>query len=159
MVGLDGAGKTTILYKLKGVETMQIYPTHGFNMETFQYMNTIFNVYDLGGKQNLRPFWKYKLQYTQQLIFVIDAEDQERIEEARHELMMLLADRHLNETALLILANKQDAPNAMTIKEIGEKLGLRYLTNRKWYIAPTSAVSGEGLWEGMEWLAKKAHGQ
>ena len=157
MVGLDGVGKTTILYKLKHYEAMRTYPTYGFNIETFENKNTIFNVYEVGGKQKIRPLWKYYLQYTQELVFVIDAEDRERIEEARHELMMLLADQHLNETALLILANKQDAPNAMTIQEIGDKLGLRYLTNRKWYIVSTCAVSGDGLWEGMEWLSKKAH--
>ena len=153
MVGLDGVGKTTILYKLKHYEAMRTCPTHGFNIETFENQNTIFNVYEVGGCQKIRALWKYYLQYTQELIFVIDAEDRERIEEARNELMVLLRDETLNEAALLILANKQDVPGAMTVREISEKLGLLYLTNRKWYILATCALSGDGLWEGMEWLS------
>ena len=156
MVGLDGVGKTTILYKLKHYEAMRTYPTYGFNIETFENKNTIFNVYEVGGKQKIRPLWKYYFQYTQELVFVIDAEDRARIEEARNELMVLLCDETVSEAALLILANKQDAPGAMTVREISDKLGLLYLTNRKWYILATCALSGDGLWEGMEWLSNHA---
>ena len=157
MVGLDGSGKTTILHKLIQDETVAIYPTQGFNMEMFEYNNTIFNVYEIGGKQNLRPLWKYYSQYAQDLIFVIDSEDQASIEEAGEELMFLLRDDKLNEASLLVLANKQDSPEAMNVAEISYKLGLRSLNNRKWYILPTCALSGAGLYEGMEWLSKNAH--
>ena len=156
MVGLNGSGKTTILHKLIQDETMAIYPTHGFNIEMFEYKNTTFNIYEIGGKQNLRPLWKHYSQYAQDFIFVVDSEDQASIEEAGEELMFLLRDESLNEAALLVLANKQDSPEAMNVAEISYKLGLRSLNNRKWYILPTCALSGDGLYEGMEWLSKNA---
>ncbi|RNA35488.1 ADP-ribosylation factor 1 [Brachionus plicatilis] len=118
MVGLDAAGKTTILYKLKLGEIVTTIPTIG-------------------------------------LIFVVDSNDRERVGEARDELHRMLQEDELRDAVLLIFANKQDLPNAMNAPEITDKLGLHSLRNRNWYIQATCATSGDGLYEGLDWLSNQ----
>ncbi|XP_057544466.1 ADP-ribosylation factor-like [Amaranthus tricolor] len=153
MVGLDAAGKTTILYKLKLGEVVTTIPTIGFNVETVEYRNTGFTVWDIGGQDKIRPLWRYYYQDTQGLIFVVDSNDRERITEARDELHKLLSEDQLKDATLLIFANKQDLPNAMSVAEISDSLALHSLRHRNWYIQSTCATSGEGLYEGLEWLS------
>jgi len=155
MVGLDAAGKTTILYKLKLGEIVTTIPTIGFNVETVEYKNICFTVWDVGGQDKIRPLWRHYFQNTQGLIFVVDSNDRERIGEARDELMRMLAEDELREAVLLIFANKQDLPNAMNAAEITDKLGLHSLRNRNWYIQATCATSGDGLYEGLDWLSNQ----
>merc|ERR1712137_1443894 len=83
MVGLDAAGKTTILYKLKLGEVVTTIPTIGFNVGTVEYKNINFTVWDVGGQDKIRPLWRHYFQNTQGLIFVVDSNDRERIAEAR----------------------------------------------------------------------------
>ncbi|OMJ07430.1 ADP-ribosylation factor 1 [Smittium culicis] len=153
MVGLDAAGKTTILYKLKLGEIVTTIPTIGFNVETVEYKNINFTVWDVGGQDKIRPLWRHYFQNTQGIIFVIDSNDRERVNEARDELAQLLNEDDLRDSILLVLANKQDLPNAMDSAEITDKLGLRSMRNRDWYIQSTCATSGEGLYEGLDWLS------
>merc|ERR1712184_6406 len=155
MVGLDAAGKTTILYKLKLGEIVTTIPTIGFNVETVEYKNISFTVWDVGGQDKIRPLWRHYFQNTQGLIFVVDSNDRERISEARDELMRMLAEDELREAVLLIFANKQDLPNAMNAAEITDKLGLHSLRNRVWYIQATCATFGDGLYEGLDWLSNQ----
>jgi len=96
---------------------------------------------------------------TQGLIFVVDSNDRERIGEAREELMRMLAEDELRDAVLLIFANKQDLPNAMNAAEITDKLGLHSLRNRNWYIQATCATSGDGLYEGLDWLSNQLKNQ
>ncbi|KAG1338249.1 putative protein DETOXIFICATION 21 [Cocos nucifera] len=96
MVGLDAAGKTTILYKLKLGEIVTTIPTIGFNVETVEYKNISFTVWDVGGQDKIRPLWRHYFQNTQGLIFVVDSNDRDRIVEARDEL-----HRMLNEVTML----------------------------------------------------------
>merc|ERR1712130_231325 len=121
MVGLDAAGKTTILYKPKLGEIVTTIPTIGFNVETVEYKNISFTVWDVGGQDKIRPLWRHYFQNTQGLIFVVDSNDRERIGEARDELMRMLNEDELREAVLLIFANKQDLPNAMNAAEITDK--------------------------------------
>merc|ERR1712096_59326 len=153
MVGLDAAGKTTILYKLKLGEIVTTIPTIGFNVETVEYKNISFTVWDVGGQDKIRPLWKHYFQNTQGLIFVVDSNDRDRIGEARDELMRMLNEDELRDAVLLVFANKQDLPQAMQCSEITEKLGLHSLRQRTWYIQSTCATSGEGLYEGLDWLS------
>ncbi|KAL9272581.1 ADP-ribosylation factor 1-like protein [Drosera capensis] len=140
MVGLDAAGKTTILYKLKLGEIVTTIPTIGFNVETVEYKNISFTVWDVGGQDKIRPLWRHYFQNTQGLIFVVDSNDRDRVDELR-------------DAVLLVFANKQDLPNAMNAAEITDKLGLHSLRQRHWYIQSTCATSGEGLYEGLDWLS------
>eukprot|EP00301_Raphidiophrys_heterophryoidea_P004462 c11937_g1_i3.p2 GENE.c11937_g1_i3~~c11937_g1_i3.p2 ORF type:complete len:188 (+),score=53.96 c11937_g1_i3:127-690(+) len=156
MVGLDGAGKTTILYKLKLGEVVSTIPTIGFNVETVQHKSVSFTVWDIGGQDKIRPLWRYYFQNTQGLIFVVDSNDRERIEEAAEELHKVLQQEDMQTVAVLVLANKQDLPNAIPATELARKLGL---SNRnvplrnKWTLQPTCGTTGDGLFEGLDWLA------
>jgi ADP-ribosylation factor 1/2 len=153
MVGLDAAGKTTILYKLKLGEIVTTIPTIGFNVETVEYKNISFTVWDVGGQDKIRPLWRHYFQNTQGIIFVVDSNDRDRMGEAREELQRMLNEDELRDALLLVFANKQDLPNAMNAAEITEKLGLQSIRQRAWYIQATCATSGDGLYEGLEWLA------
>lgn len=154
MVGLDAAGKTTILYKLKLGEIVTTIPTIGFNVETVEYKNISFTVWDVGGQDKIRPLWRHYFQNTQGIIFVVDSNDRERVSEAREELQRMLNEDELRDALLLVFANKQDLPNAMNAAEITDKLGLHSLRQRAWYIQQTCATSGDGLYEGLEWLSQ-----
>ncbi|KAI9924892.1 hypothetical protein ASPWEDRAFT_51423 [Aspergillus wentii DTO 134E9] len=153
MVGLDAAGKTTILYKLKLGEIVTTIPTIGFNVETVEYKNIQFTVWDVGGQDKIRPLWRHYFQNTQGIIFVVDSNDRDRIVEAREELQRMLNEDELRDALLLVFANKQDLPNAMSPAEITQQLGLQSLTRRGWFIQSTCATTGDGLYEGLEWLA------
>merc|ERR1739848_947351 len=154
MVGLDAAGKTTILYKLKLGEIVTTIPTIGFNVETVEYKNISFTVWDVGGQDKIRPLWRHYYQNTQGLIFVIDSNDRDRIEDAREELTKMLNEEEMRDAVLLVFANKQDLPNAMTAAEITEKLGLHGMRNRQWFIQSACATTGDGLYEGLDWLSR-----
>ncbi|KAK7119041.1 hypothetical protein R3I94_021028 [Phoxinus phoxinus] len=153
MVGLDAAGKTTVLYKLKLGEVVTTIPTIGFNVETVDYNNISFTVWDVGGQTKIRSLWKYYYQYTEGLIFVVDTSDPERIETAAEELNTMLAEDEMRDVVLLVLANKQDLPKAMTVSELTDRLGLHTLRGRQWFVQPTCAVHGSGLYEGLDWLS------
>ncbi|XP_035577736.1 ADP-ribosylation factor 1-like [Zalophus californianus] len=159
MVGLDAAGKTTILYKLKLGEIVTTIPTIGFNMETVEDKNISFTVWDVGGQDKIRPLWHHYFQNTQGLIFVGDSNDRERVNEAREELMRMLAEDELRDAILLVFANERDLPNGMNAAEITDKLGPQSLRHRNWYIQAICATSGDGLYEGLDWLSNQLRNQ
>mmetsp|Transcript_23934 Transcript_23934/g.40661 ORF Transcript_23934/g.40661 Transcript_23934/m.40661 type:complete len:181 (-) Transcript_23934:35-577(-) len=152
MLGLDAAGKTTILYKLKVGEVITTIPTVGFNVETVEYRNLKFTVWDVGGQSKLRPLWRHYYVGTEALIFVFDSNDPDRTELAKEELHQLLSDDNMRNAVVLVFANKQDLPQAMDAADLGHKLELGRL-RQKWYIQPCCAVTGSGLYEGLDWLA------
>ena len=153
MVGLDAAGKTSILFKLKLGEIVTTIPTIGFNVETVEYRNISFTVWDVGGQDKIRPLWRHYYQNTQALIYVVDSNDRERIVEAREQLMKILAEEEMRDVVLLVFANKHDLPNAMGVSEVIEKLGLDTIKNRRWNCQSSCAMTGTGLYEGLDWLA------
>jgi len=154
MLGLDAAGKTTLLYKMKLDECVTTIPTIGFNVERVDYKNICFTVWDVGGQDKIRPLWRHYYQGTNALIFVVDSNDHSRLELAKTELFRLLADDELSNASVLVFANKQDLPMAMPASEMGHKLGLHSLPSRtSWYIQPCCAVNGQGVVEGMDWLS------
>merc|ERR1712182_195220 len=114
MVGLDAAGKTTVLYKLKLGEVITTIPTIGFNVECVEYKNINFTVWDVGGQDKIRKLWRHYYQNTEGLIFVVDSSDRDRIDDAREELSKMLADPEMAEAVVLVFANKQDLPHAMS---------------------------------------------
>lgn len=144
-----------------------------------EYKNISFTVWDVGGQDKIRPLWRHcehfwtrlfclraptvsdevpgfpnpDFQNTQGIIFVVDSNDRDRIGEARDELQRMLNEDELRDAVLLVFANKQDLPNAMSAAEITDKLGLHNLRQRNWYIQATCATSGDGLYEGLEWLS------
>ncbi|BES93410.1 unnamed protein product [Nesidiocoris tenuis] len=153
MVGLDAAGKTTILYKFKLGEVVTTIPTIGFNVETVEYKNISFTVWDVGGQSKIRPLWRHYFQNTQGIIFVVDSNDMERVDEAKTELMNMLQEDELKDAVLLVFANKQDLPNALTPADLTDRIGLSQLRNRKWHVQATCAIKDQGVFEGLEWLS------
>eukprot|EP01126_Amoeba_proteus_P032119 TRINITY_DN3139_c0_g1_i6.p1 TRINITY_DN3139_c0_g1~~TRINITY_DN3139_c0_g1_i6.p1 ORF type:complete len:135 (+),score=23.93 TRINITY_DN3139_c0_g1_i6:472-876(+) len=124
----------------------------GFNVESIQYQNVNLTVWDIGGQDKIRVLWKHYYMNTAGFIFVIDSNDQERLDEAAMELTKALKEPDLRDTKLLIFANKQDMPNAMKPEEITKALKLHDLRTHKWHIQGCCATSGEGLYEGLDWL-------
>ncbi|EDQ89630.1 uncharacterized protein MONBRDRAFT_36954 [Monosiga brevicollis MX1] len=154
MVGLDAAGKTTILYKLKLGEVITTIPTIGFNVEEVQYKGLSMNVWDVGGQSKIRPLWRHYYNNVDAVIYVVDSADAERVEEAREELHDMLKDPALRNTCLLVYANKQDAAGAQATAALAERLQLHGLGSRQWYIQPTCALKADGLYEGLDWLSR-----
>ncbi|VDI68797.1 Hypothetical predicted protein [Mytilus galloprovincialis] len=112
LLGLDNAGKTTILYKLKLNEVVSSIPTLGFNVETVTpHKGLEFTVWDVGGQERLRTLWSYYFQDTCGLIYVVDSNDRERYEMAREELFRVIESDGMRDVPVVVLANKQDLPS------------------------------------------------
>ncbi|KAG8338947.1 putative ADP ribosylation factor family Signal recognition particle [Trypanosoma vivax] len=161
MVGLDAAGKTTILLKLKFSEVQQTVPTLGFNVQTVEYKNVRFHLWDVGGQKVLRNLWKHYYENANAIIFVIDSNDRDRVGEARKELEKLLSEPLLSKATLLVLCNKQDLPHRITPIDMIDQLGFRdhssngmgtMLDGRHWFVQGCCAQTGDGLFEGLDWL-------
>ena len=154
MVGLDSAGKTTVLYRLKRGETAQTIPTIGFNVEELQIGAVDLKVWDVGGQTVVRELWSHYLTGSSSaIVFVLDSTDRERVNEAKDELHELLEHESATKSALLILANKQDLPNALNRAEVADALQVSALSQvRACAVFEISALYGDGLNHAMEWL-------
>lgn len=153
MLGLDGAGKTTVLYKMKLGETTSTIPTIGFNVEELQYKNLHMKVWDVGGQTKIRRLWRHYYQNTNALVYVVDANDADRLEEAREELHVIMGDDLMSRVPVLVFANKSDLPHAASPSHLVNGLGLHQLRT-EWHVQACSAISGDGLYEGFDWLAR-----
>lgn len=156
MLGLDNAGKTTILYKLKLGKTTQTAPTVGFNVETVRHKNVSFAVWDCGGQERIRPLWRHYFTGTNALIYVVDSSDSNRLDESHKELMRVIRDKELENCLLVVLANKQDVSGAITPKELIERFGLWDLKGHVWLVIPTIATDGTGLMETLTWVSNNS---
>ena len=153
MIGLDAAGKTSILYQMKMAELVKTIPTIGFNVEQLDYKGLRFTIWDVGGQDKIRILWKHYYQNSDGIIFVIDSNDKERFEKVRETLLLCLNEEELKEAALLIFANKQDLNGDVSPNELTKILEMEKIHNRKWLVQGSSAVKGQGLKEGLDWLA------
>ena len=201
MLGLHAAGKTTILYKLRPCEISGTLSTIGSGVECLSYKNIDLTVWDVGGSDKTRPLWRHYYQVATALIFVVDCSDRDRIDDdgdysnACTELHRLLGEDELRDIPVLIMANKQDLPNAMSVDEVQDRLKLTqwiadppteilmslrpdtYLkllpesiitilseyaayrhcgisgSQQQCYVQGTCATTGEGLYEGLDWLS------
>ncbi|KAI6229438.1 ADP-ribosylation factor-like protein 3 [Aphelenchoides besseyi] len=155
LLGLDNAGKTTILKKLASEDVTHITPTQGFNIKSVVAEDIKLNVWDIGGQRKIRPYWKNYFDNTDVLIYVIDSTDKKRFDETALELSELLEEEKLKNVPVLVFANKQDLFNAAPASEIADGMQLLSLSrDRIWQIQACSALSGEGIKEGMEWISK-----
>ena len=156
MVGVEAAGKTTILYKLHLGEVIATTPTIGFNLETVKVKKSQLSIWDISGSKRSRSLWASYYKGINGLIFVIDSEDRQGITEAQEEFSYALSHDDLKHIPVLILANKQDLPGAMTVTEVVEKLELFKIRDRPWHLQGTCALSGEGLEQGFSRLLQMA---
>lgn len=151
MLGLDSAGKTTILYKLKLDTIVSTIPTVGFNVENVKFKSLNMTIWDVGGQERIRPLWRHYYNNIDAIIFIIDSNDIGRMDEVKHELQYLTSEEQLKNAVLLILCNKQDLPNALSIDKIGELIEINKI-KQKWFVQETTAIYNKGIMEGLEWL-------
>ena len=112
-------------------------------------------MWDVGGQDRIRPLWRHYYQNADAVIYVVDSNDRERIGEAKDELHKMMSDDHLRNAVLLVLANKQDLPHSVGAGQIKDMLNLQELKQKNWFVQPACASTGEGLFEGLDWLAKQ----
>mmetsp|Transcript_39255 Transcript_39255/g.100606 ORF Transcript_39255/g.100606 Transcript_39255/m.100606 type:complete len:177 (-) Transcript_39255:399-929(-) len=155
LLGLDNAGKTTILKKLADEDASHTMPTQGFNIKSVKQDGFDLNMWDIGGQRSIRPYWRNYFERTDALIYVIDAADQARFDEAGDELAELLEEEKLANVPLLVFANKQDLALAAKADELSESMALHKIRDRKWQIQGCSAKTGEGLQEGLTFVIGK----
>ena len=152
LFGLDYSGKTTMLYRLKSGETVRTNPTIGYNVESLDFKKANLTIWDVGGSDKLRILWKHYFQNTDGLIYVVDSNDRDRIDESSEELIKLLKEEELKDCPILIFANKQDLNGALSPKEINNKFEMGNYFGRKWLLQGASSTTGQGLKEGLDWL-------
>ncbi|XP_051157360.1 ADP-ribosylation factor-like protein 3 isoform X1 [Leptopilina boulardi] len=157
LLGLDNAGKTTILKALASEDITQVTPTQGFNIKSVQSEGFKLNVWDIGGARKIRPYWRNYFENTDVLIYVVDSADIKRLEETGQELFELLLEDKLRNVPLLVYANKQDISQAVTAAEIAEGLGLHNIKDRDWQIQSCIAIEGKGVkdWNGHAEASKR----
>ncbi|KAF7248249.1 ADP-ribosylation factor-like protein 5A [Varanus komodoensis] len=155
IVGLDNAGKTTILYQFSMNEVVHTSPTIGSNVEEIVVNNTRFLMWDIGGQESLRSSWNTYYTNTEFVIVVVDSTDRERISVTKEELYKMLAHEDLRKAGLLIFANKQDVKDCMTVAEISQFLKLTSIKDHQWHIQACCALTGEGLCQGLEWMMSR----
>lgn len=156
IVGLDNVGKTTILYQFLMNEVVHTSPTIGSNFEEVTWKNIHFLMWDIGGQESLRTSWPTYYSHTEFLIFVIDSTDRERLHITKSELYNMLAQEDLKHVNVLVFANKQDIKGSMPAAELSEQLNLTSIRDHPWHIQACCALSGEGLYQGLEWLVSQA---
>ncbi|XP_064622490.1 ADP-ribosylation factor-like protein 2 [Lineus longissimus] len=152
MLGLDNAGKTTILKKFNGEDIDTISPTLGFNIKTLEHRGFKLNFWDVGGQKSLRSYWRNYFESTDGLIWVVDSADRRRLEDCKKELDGLLLEERLAGATLLVFANKQDLPGALSGEDIKDALDLESNVTHHWRIQDCSAVTGENLLGGIDWV-------
>eukprot|EP00727_Mastigamoeba_balamuthi_P012885 m51a1_g8219 putative adp-ribosylation factor-like protein 5b-like (183) ;mRNA; f:97959-98917 len=155
VVGLTNAGKTTIVYRLLLNDVVATTPTVGSNVEELVYKNLRFLMWDLGGSEMLRDSWSTYYTNTHAVIFVVDSSDRERLNTVREELHKILSHDLLKQAVVLVYANKQDLRGAMSAADLTQAFALHALKDREWHVQSCCALTGEGLNEGLEWIATK----
>uniref|UniRef100_G1Q2G0 ADP-ribosylation factor-like protein 2 n=1 Tax=Myotis lucifugus TaxID=59463 RepID=G1Q2G0_MYOLU len=150
MLGLDNAGKTTILKKFNGEDIDTISPTLGFNIKTLEHQGFKLNIWDVGGQKSLRSYRQNCFESTDSLSWVVDSTERQRMH-CQRELQSLLVEELAGAT-LLIFANKQDLPGALSSNTIREALELDSIRSHHWCIQGCSAVTGDNLLPGIIWL-------
>ncbi|XP_029310053.1 ADP-ribosylation factor-like protein 14 [Cottoperca gobio] len=155
LLGLDNAGKSTFLYKLKHNACVNTVPTIGFNVEMLEAKknrkNITLTLWDVGGQGKMREHWMSFHQDAAAVVFVVDSSSRERLEEARRELENTLRSEQLRGRPLGVLANKQDVNGALTVTELKDKFNLRKIcAGRDWFVQPCSASTGFGVEEAFK---------
>jgi len=155
MLGLDNAGKTTVVKKFNGEDIDLISPTLGFNIKTLEYRGFKLNIWDVGGQTSLRSYWRNYFEQTDGLIWVVDSADRMRLRDCKAELQALLQQERLAGASLLVFANKQDIEGALSDEQIREELELdKFCAKRHWRICACSAFTGGGLAAGVDWMVQ-----
>lgn len=159
VIGLDNSGKTTLINYLKpkkAVSSAETVPTIGLNTEEFAKNGVQFTAFDMSGQNRYRNLWEHYFKDAEAIVFVVDSTDRIRFVVAKNELDAILESPELQKrkVPILFFSNKMDMPAAATPMEVVQALSLDQLQDRPWTIAPSNALAGAGVEEGMTWLVK-----
>lgn len=156
LLGLDSAGKSTVLYKLKLAKDTVTMPTVGFNVEMLELGKSLsFTVWDVGGQEKMRAVWGCYCERADGLVYVVDSTDPQRLEDSRREFERILKNEHMRNVPVVLLANKQDKPGALTAEDVTRLFKVKKLCcDRNWYVQPCCALTGDGLSEGFRKLTE-----
>ena len=155
ILGNSPAGKTKLTYRIKLGEDVMTIPTLGYNFEKVEISNKQIELWDLGGQEKLRPLWKNRYSDTKGLIFVYDVNDGNSFDESVEILKQVLAEEELAGLPMLIFANKIDLGYQMDPNSIVDSVGVDMFNGREYTVIPCSAINGDGVIDGMDWLASK----
>eukprot|EP00483_Globobulimina_turgida_P000321 UN00321 len=153
LLGLDSAGKTTILHQFLSGKKKATVPTIGFTVESLIKDNVHFSVWDVGGQDKLRPLWRQYYAGTQGLIFVVDAADTKRLELVKDEIHYLMHEIELKYSIMAVVANKQDLADALQNDKLSQKLELTKL-KCKYKVFECVATQNIGIAEILNWLSE-----
>ncbi|KAI9222913.1 ADP-ribosylation factor family-domain-containing protein [Blastocladiella britannica] len=167
ILGLDNAGKTTLLERIKAIfagtvpmAPDKIAPTIGLNIGKVLLDSAHVNFWDLGGQRELRPIWEKYYAEAHAVIFVVDATDVARLEQVRETFEKITTAPNLDGLPILMLANKQDVPGALRveqIKEVFNQIAVR-LDARDSRVLPCVATTGSGVRDAVDWLVVRMLG-
>jgi len=150
MVGLKGAGKTSLLQKMAS-RAAAVASTVGFDVEAIQFGGMNITAWDIGSQnKKIRSLWRHHFDGVQGFVFVLDSCDDRCMDLAKTELEKILKDKNTIDAPVLILANKQDLHGAASADEVSQRFGLHH---RKCMVQPTCAIDGSGITQGLDWLA------
>mgnify|MGYP002829529533 FL=1 len=149
---LEKNGVPLLIFSAGLGDVIETHPTVGSNVEEVTHRNVRFQVWDLGGQDKLRKVWSTYFVGAHAIILVVDSTDRERIGLVRDELAALGRNDEATAAILLVLANKQDLEQAMGAAEISTQLQLHAHKTQSWHIQDCSAISGRGIYEGMDWV-------
>ncbi|GAQ35998.1 hypothetical protein ASPNIDRAFT_51734 [Aspergillus niger] len=124
MLGLDNAGKTTIVKQIMNEDVTTVSPTLGFIIKTIDFQGYRLNIWDVGGQKTLRSYWKNYFEKTDTLIWVVDATDRLRVDDCRDELAGLLLEERLMGASLLVFLNKSEVEGCMDENEVRQSMAL-----------------------------------
>ncbi|XP_058700250.1 ADP-ribosylation factor-like protein 14 [Poecile atricapillus] len=155
MLGLDSAGKSTLLCKFRYKDDFLTMPTIGFNVDMIEAgKDFTLTVWDVGGQKKMRELWNNFLEDTDGLLYVVDSSDKHRLEESRREFELILKNESIKNVPVVVLANKQDLPGALNAEEITRRFKMKkYCSDRNWYVQPCCAITAEGLPEALQRVA------
>jgi len=153
MLGLKGAGKSTILNKLKDDDIIEVFETMGFNTETLDFDGKEVCVWDLGGDTKNRNLWRHYFNGTYGLIFVVDASDKKKFSSAKSEIEQIVSSTELLNCPVLFLMNKTDLTD-LSVDEFSHEMAVLRIKQPMCQVFPVCASTGNGLSEAMSWLSK-----
>lgn len=154
IMGLSGVGKTTLLYRISQGGVIKTTPTVGFNVETFTHQNVRFHAFDLAGSEKMRSVFSQLYEGTSAIIYVVDSSDPLSFHQTHEDLKHRLNEPAFRSLPVLFFANKQDKPNCVKVSDLSALLGLNDIENI-WHMEGVSAMTGNGLMEGLNWLAAR----
>lgn len=164
ILGLDNAGKTTYLEQTKtkftkhykGINPSKITTTVGLNLGEIETSNVRLRFWDLGGQEELQSLWDKYYAESHAIIYLVDSYDRERLHESKETFSRMITNSSLRGVPLLLLANKQDLDHTLSVADLKSEFHefARSGGIRDCKVMGTSALNGEGVNEGIEWLVQ-----